>query len=137
MYGRPGSRRLPATGPQRGDGAILGLVREVRVGRKPLIRRHLPGKARTSYRPLESAYRRLRTSRLPCITRVRSPHSRGSSLQRGRLTMHRRGVKYALALAALAAPLVVYTASHREAPITALDRPADITDWYTFVSYND
>lgn len=51
--------------------------------------------------------------------------------------MHRRGVKYALALAALAAPLAVYTASHREAPITALDRPADITDWYSFVSYDD
>jgi hypothetical protein len=29
-----------------------------------------------------------------------------------------------------------FAASHREAPITALDRTADITDWYTFVSYN-
>ena len=28
-------------------------------------------------------------------------------------------------------------ANHREAPITAIDRAADITDWYTFVSYND
>jgi hypothetical protein len=27
-------------------------------------------------------------------------------------------------------------ASHREAPITALDRTADITDWYAFVSYD-
>jgi hypothetical protein len=27
-------------------------------------------------------------------------------------------------------------ASHREAPITALDHTADITDWYTFVSYD-
>src|ERR1700681_4006767 len=26
--------------------------------------------------------------------------------------------------------------SHREAPITALDRTADVTDWYAFVSYN-
>lgn len=31
----------------------------------------------------------------------------------------------------------LFAANHREAPITALDRPADITDWYTFVSYND
>lgn len=42
-----------------------------------------------------------------------------------------------LAAAIVAAPLAVYTASHREAPITAIDRAADITDWYTFVSYND
>ena len=28
-------------------------------------------------------------------------------------------------------------ANHREAPITALDRPADITDWYTFVSFDE
>src|SRR5690242_5083251 len=27
-----------------------------------------------------------------------------------------------------------YAASHREAPITALDQKADITDWFTFVS---
>jgi hypothetical protein len=31
----------------------------------------------------------------------------------------------------------VFTANHREAPITALDRAADITDWYTFVSFDD
>src|SRR5262249_189500 len=30
----------------------------------------------------------------------------------------------------------LFAASHREALITALDRTADITDWYTFVSYN-
>jgi hypothetical protein len=30
----------------------------------------------------------------------------------------------------------VQAANHREAPITALDRAADITDWYTFVSYD-
>jgi len=29
-----------------------------------------------------------------------------------------------------------FAASHREAPITALDPKADITDWYTFVSPN-
>jgi hypothetical protein len=28
-------------------------------------------------------------------------------------------------------------ANHREAPITALDRASDITDWYTFVSYDN
>lgn len=28
----------------------------------------------------------------------------------------------------------LFAASHREAPITALDQKADITDWYTFVS---
>ena len=31
-------------------------------------------------------------------------------------------------------PIPVFAASHREAPITALDHKADITDWYTFVS---
>lgn len=30
-----------------------------------------------------------------------------------------------------------FAASHREAPITALDRAADITDWFTFVSYTN
>src|SRR5690348_13976663 len=30
----------------------------------------------------------------------------------------------------------LFASSHREAPITALDRTADITDWYAFVSYN-
>jgi hypothetical protein len=28
-------------------------------------------------------------------------------------------------------------ASHREAPVTAIDRTADITDWYAFVSPDD
>jgi hypothetical protein len=44
-------------------------------------------------------------------------------------------------LALMAAPLALApaarAANHREAPITSLDRAADITDWYTFVSYND
>lgn len=31
---------------------------------------------------------------------------------------------------------IAYAANHREAPITALDRTADITDWFTFVSYD-
>jgi Domain of unknown function (DUF4331) len=42
----------------------------------------------------------------------------------------------ALALAALLAlPAVVSTSNHREAPITALDHKADITDLYAFISY--
>ena len=28
----------------------------------------------------------------------------------------------------------LFASSHREAPITALDQKADITDWYAFVS---
>src|SRR5579871_4279999 len=39
----------------------------------------------------------------------------------------------ALAAAALAVQ-PTFAASHREAPITALDHKADITDWYAFVS---
>ncbi len=31
----------------------------------------------------------------------------------------------------------VYAANHREAPITALDHKADITDVYAFVSYDN
>ena len=30
-----------------------------------------------------------------------------------------------------------WAANHREAPLTALDTKADITDWYAFVSYDD
>jgi len=41
----------------------------------------------------------------------------------------------ALALALMASQ-IASAASHREAPITAIDRAADITDWYTFVSYD-
>ena len=42
---------------------------------------------------------------------------------------------FALALvAALSVPL--FASSHREAPITALDQKADITDWYAFVNPN-
>jgi hypothetical protein len=44
----------------------------------------------------------------------------------------------ALALALLMlAPASLFASSHREAPITALDRTADITDWYAFVSYDN
>ncbi len=41
----------------------------------------------------------------------------------------------ALALALLL-PAGMFASSHREAPITALDHTADITDWYAFVSYD-
>lgn len=43
----------------------------------------------------------------------------------------------ALPLALLILQPQLPAANHREAPITALDRAADITDWYTFVSYDD
>ncbi len=37
---------------------------------------------------------------------------------------------------AMMTPVGLFASSHREAPITALDHTADITDWYAFVSYN-
>src|SRR3954454_7416726 len=37
----------------------------------------------------------------------------------------------------MAGPNTSFGANHREAPITALDRAADITDWFAFVSYDD
>jgi len=37
----------------------------------------------------------------------------------------------------MAAPAPVWAASHREAPLTSLDHPADITDFFAFVSYDD
>jgi Domain of unknown function (DUF4331) len=36
----------------------------------------------------------------------------------------------------MAAPTGAFASSHREAPITALDQKADITDFYSFVSYD-
>ncbi len=39
--------------------------------------------------------------------------------------------------AAMALPQLSMAASHREAPISALDHPADITDLFAFVSYDD
>jgi hypothetical protein len=41
----------------------------------------------------------------------------------------------AASVAILALPFGAFTANHREAPITALDHKADITDVYAFVSY--
>src|SRR5438128_11646722 len=37
----------------------------------------------------------------------------------------------------LIAPIGGFAANHRSAPISALDHPAGITDWYAFVSYDD
>ncbi len=44
-------------------------------------------------------------------------------------------VAFAMALLVLA-PASLFASSHREAPIAALDRGADVTDWYAFVSYD-
>jgi len=44
-------------------------------------------------------------------------------------------VAFAMALLVMV-PSSLFASSHREAPITALDRTADITDWYAFVSYD-
>lgn len=44
-------------------------------------------------------------------------------------------VVFGMALLLLVPPNVL-PSSHREAPITALDRAADVTDWYAFVSYD-
>ncbi|MGC9945049.1 MAG: DUF4331 domain-containing protein [Bryobacteraceae bacterium] len=53
--------------------------------------------------------------------------------------MKTKGRQIAAVLAAFMAaqPATVFGASHREAPITALDRAADIADFYAFVSYDD
>ena len=44
-------------------------------------------------------------------------------------------VTFALALCMLV-PASLFASSHREAPISALDHSADVTDWYAFVSYD-
>jgi hypothetical protein len=53
--------------------------------------------------------------------------------------MKDKGRHIAVVLAAFIAaqPMAVFGASHREAPITALDRAADIADFFAFVSYDD
>src|SRR5579883_1334948 len=45
-----------------------------------------------------------------------------------------RQAMLSFALAGMFYPPAGFAASHREAPITALDQKADITDWYAFVS---
>ncbi len=49
--------------------------------------------------------------------------------------MKKLNVLLALALLVLTSGNM-FASSHREAPITALDRSADVTDWYAFVSYD-
>src|SRR6202045_5303454 len=44
-------------------------------------------------------------------------------------------VAFATALFMLV-PASLFASSHREAPISALDHSADVTDWYAFVSYD-
>src|SRR4029078_9985119 len=51
--------------------------------------------------------------------------------------MNKRGILCVVRAPARAAPPTGFGASHREAPITALDHKADITDFYSFVSYDD
>src|SRR5437762_13864062 len=48
----------------------------------------------------------------------------------------RRFVAQLLAIL-MVAPMGAFAANHRSAPISALDHPAGITDWYAFVSYDD
>ncbi len=51
--------------------------------------------------------------------------------------MLKRTASLALATAVMCVTgIPSYASSHREAPITALDHPADITDFYSFVSYD-
>jgi len=47
-----------------------------------------------------------------------------------------RAMAFALTVMMLA-PAGGFAANHREAPITALDRVADVTDYFSFVSYDD
>jgi hypothetical protein len=51
------------------------------------------------------------------------------------LPRFRSGLAWLVLVLALV-PSSVFASSHREAPITALDRTADVTDWYAFVSYD-
>ena len=52
-----------------------------------------------------------------------------------RFTTTRLRASVAILAAVLAVPTPpAFAASHREAPITALDQKADITDWFAFVS---
>ena len=51
-------------------------------------------------------------------------------------TLRLRPLLAILLAVAMLVPISTFAASHREAPITALDRTADITDWYVFVSFN-
>jgi hypothetical protein len=65
------------------------------------------------------------------------PWRRQRILQRG-ISMKKLKSIVALAVSlCMLAPSSLFASSHREAPITALDRSADVTDWYAFVSYDN
>src|SRR6202521_1426163 len=52
-------------------------------------------------------------------------------------SMKRLKTMGALAMALfMLVPASLFASSHREAPISALDHSADVTDWYAFVSYD-
>ena len=51
--------------------------------------------------------------------------------------MNTRQILATLCVLLAAAPVPIPAANHREAPITAIDRLADICDWFAFVSYDD
>lgn len=53
------------------------------------------------------------------------------------MTRSRNRLGAALAVTALLGSILAYGANHREAPLTALDQKADITDFFAFRSYAD
>ena len=55
------------------------------------------------------------------------------------MQLHRVRARFAwlmLMLISMLVPSSMFASSHREAPISALDHSADVTDWYAFVSYD-
>ena len=65
------------------------------------------------------------------------PAPKSGPLQRGRNHVLKTKPIVGLTLSLLlAVPQSTFASSHREAPITALDHTADITDFYAFVSYD-
>src|SRR5436305_7791156 len=68
---------------------------------------------------------------LPTIRYSRKSPFRGTLMQPNRF----RPILAVLALIVML-PGSLLASSHREAPIPALDRTADITDWYAFVSFD-
>ena len=48
----------------------------------------------------------------------------------------KRLLAFVAAMCVLVPGTILIASSHREAPISALDHSADVTDWYAFVSYD-
>src|SRR5271155_5435930 len=72
----------------------------------------------------------------PLLDRSTGSCASGIKIVRER-SMQKRRSFVALAVSLLMmTPPGVFASSHREAPITALDHAADITDFYAFVSYD-